>query len=71
VPIPDVPPLTLVTVVFPVFRSMDLMLCEVTWPLSVRQVPVMVFLPSEVTKVLCSSFMLTPSDDWVFESRFQ
>ena len=28
---------------------MDLMVCEVTWPLSVRQVPAMIFLPSEVT----------------------
>ena len=48
----SLPPLTLVTVVLPVFRSMDLMVCEVTWPLSVRQVPVMIFLPSFVTTVL-------------------
>jgi len=53
----SLPPLTLVTVVFPVFRSMDLMVCEVTWPLSVLQVPVMIFLPADVTRVLCSSFM--------------
>jgi hypothetical protein len=50
---------------------MDLMLCEVTWPLSVRQVPVMIFLPLEVTTELCSSFMRTPSDDGIFESHFQ
>jgi hypothetical protein len=60
----SLPPLTFVTVVLPVFMSMDLMDCEVTWPLSVRQVPVMIFLPSFVTRVSCSSFIFTPPVDW-------
>src|ERR1019366_10702868 len=61
----SLPPLTLVTVTFPLFRSVDLMVCDVGLPLSVCQVLVMIFLPSDVTLVLCSSFMFTPPVDWL------
>lgn len=56
----SLPPLTLVVVTLPLFRSVDVMFWEVVLPLSVFQVLVVIFLPSEVTTVLCSSFMWVP-----------
>src|ERR1019366_8604605 len=47
----SLPPLTLVTVTFPLFRSVEVMFWEVVLPLSVCQVLVMIFLPSDVTLV--------------------
>src|ERR1017187_4523642 len=43
----SLPPLTFVTVNLPVLMSADLMVCDVGLPLSVCQVLVMIFLPSE------------------------
>ena len=43
----SLPPLTLVTVTLPLFKSVDLMFWEVVLPLSVCQVLVVIFLPSE------------------------
>jgi hypothetical protein len=60
----SLPPLTLVIVTLPLFRSVDVMVWEVGFPLSVCHVLVVIFFPSDVTSVLCSSFMLIPPVSW-------
>jgi hypothetical protein len=46
----SLPPLTLVTFTLPLFRSVEVMVWEIGLPLSVFQVPVTIFLPSDVTR---------------------